>query len=81
MTDLRFQEPATTEEFCRWLSAMQAPLPWREGADPGDLLDANGEQVAIVALSRDPLTAAEVGRAILVAVNTCGGFRVASTGQ
>ena len=63
--DLRVESAKTTDNF-RSL-APEAPMPWTYGAS-GDIWDAKGVQVCH--------TTPRLAAVIVVAVNTCGGFRV-----
>jgi hypothetical protein len=52
--------------------APNAPLPWREHTCRfGVIVDAKGEVVCVV----DPRGRRNIAAMIIVAVNTCGGFR------
>lgn len=76
--DLRVENPKISEEFAA--IAPHAPLPWRLGDVPGVILDADGQVVAITESwpidHRKMLLTASM---VVVAVNTCGDFKIETT--
>lgn len=81
--DLRVESPSTSDQFAAALRALDINPPVEQCADqPAAVVDANNVLVCMV----DPdgeITNDEAGgiaALIVVALNTCGGFRVASAG-
>lgn len=78
MTDLRFEQSATTDAFVAELAALDVVLPLRlSREDLGVVLDATGEDVFTVDSNGDrPDDQVEaIAQWIVCAVNTCGGYR------
>lgn len=78
MADLRIENPKTTEEFVALLASAGVKLPLRlHDEDLGVVVDARGHNVLVVdenhARSDDQAEA--IAQWIVLAVNTCGGFR------
>lgn len=72
MGNLRFERPETTEAFAAMVKDV-APLPWT--INGSYVTDANDNAI-LGAISTRPET---VLNAVIVAVNTCGGFRFGRT--
>lgn len=73
MAQLKFGNAAITEEFAASMNALGAPLPW-DWTD-GGLLDANGRLIAEFYASKDPDKNLRIVSNVVVAMNTCGGFK------
>lgn len=78
MGDLRFERPETTEQFAALMAAAGARLPFT--SDPSELgviRDADGNDVLTVDVNneRSDEEVAQIVAWVLVAVNTCGGFK------
>lgn len=66
------------DKFRRDLNVQQSPAPWSLcDEQPGIILDANGADVVMVAPSspRSDAEVSAVALAIVIAVNTCAGFK------
>lgn len=78
MAELRIENPGTTEAFAAALAAVDVKLPVGPSPDDlGSVLDADGREVLVIDVNREkPDAQVEVIRLwIVLAVNTCGGFR------
>jgi hypothetical protein len=77
MGKLAVERPETTEAFEKMLGG-QAPLPWRlvtENTEWVYVEDFHGAMVFNLSMF-SKADAIKVGSAIIVAVNTCGGFKL-----
>ncbi|OQW71681.1 MAG: hypothetical protein BVN33_14715 [Proteobacteria bacterium ST_bin13] len=79
MPQLKFDNPAVTEEFAASMKRLGAPLPW--DWHDGALLDANGRLIAEFYASKDPNRNLEITSRVVIAMNTCGGFKAKITGD
>jgi hypothetical protein len=71
---LRVENPHLTDDFQRLANAIQSPLPWTsDDQEPGVLRDANGD--LLLAACGSPAEAKVICALIMLAVNTCGGFK------
>lgn len=77
MAQLKFENPAVTEEFAAAMKKLGAPLPW--DWHDGGIIDADGMIIAEFRASRDPDKNLHIVSNVVVAVNTCGGFRAQIT--
>lgn len=77
MAQLRFENPAITEEFDAALRALGAPLPW--DWHDGALVDASGRLIAEFYASRDAAANLRIVSMVVIAMNTCGGYRAQIT--
>jgi hypothetical protein len=77
MSDLRTENPATTEAYVKALAGCDVKLPVDVGAELGVIYDADGRDVITIDVNNDrPDEQVEIiSRWIVLAVNTCGGFR------
>jgi len=78
MADLRIENPATTEQFVALLAAQNVCLPLDHAAgDVGVVVDADGNTVFVVDVNndRDDDEVFRIAAWIVLAVNTCGGFK------
>ena len=73
MAQLKFGNAAITEEFAASMKALGAPLPW-DWTD-GGLIDADGHIIASFHASPDPDKNLRIVSNVVVAMNTCGGFK------
>lgn len=73
MAQLKFGNAALTEEFAASMKALGAPLPW-DWMD-GGLIDADGRLIAELYASRDPDKNLRIVSNVVIAMNTCGGFK------
>ncbi len=84
--ELRITNPRITSDFAAALERLGHPLPWSFSQDPDDvgvITDANGKAVLTVDQWRgrsDEDVLRIVGN-ILVAMNTCGGFKMQIAGS
>jgi hypothetical protein len=78
MADLRIEDPKTTERFVERLRQLSVKLPLRPSEeDTGVILDADGIDVLTVDSNgeRSDEEAQIIALMIVLAVNTCGGFK------
>jgi len=78
MTDLRFENLATTDDFKALMAAAGVRLPLNLSADDvGVIVDADGRDVLTVDVDpeRNDEDVLRIALWIITAVNTCGGFR------
>lgn len=78
MTDLRIDSPQTTEAFVDLLSALNVRMPLAlDDENIGAVIDADGRDVLTVDVNSDRKDeeVVQIAAFIVVAVNTCGGFR------
>lgn len=77
MADLRVQNPATTETYVKALGECCVKLPLNVGAELGVIYDADGRDVITIDVNneRDDEQVELIAQWIVLAVNTCGGFR------
>ncbi|TGP22344.1 MULTISPECIES: hypothetical protein [unclassified Mesorhizobium] len=77
MSDLLVENPATTGAFVEELAGCGVRLPLDVGAELGVIYDADGRDVITIDVNNDrPDEQVElIARWIVLAVNTCGGFR------
>ena len=76
--DLRVENPKTTEGFAAEAQSLKHPLPWDfSKEDAGTIVDANGDPVLVVDYDRErhDHDVLRIVGLVLVAVNTCGGFK------
>ncbi len=75
---LRVENPNLSSEYVKMLEKLGHPLPWNHNNEAGVIIDANGEAVLIVDVhqERSDQDVHDVIMAILLAVNTCGGFKI-----
>jgi len=78
MADLRAENPATTEQFAKLMADQGVRLPL--GLDPdniGVVVDANGNGIITVDVNGElpDDQADKIAACVMLAVNTCGGFR------
>ena len=77
MAQLKFDNPAVTEEFAASMQRLGAPLPW--DWQDGGLTDANGRLIAEFYASKDPDKNLHIISNVVIAMNTCGGFKAKIT--
>jgi hypothetical protein len=78
MPDLVLKNPATTDQFRKLLAATNVKLPVQlSETDVGVILDTEGRDVLTVDSEnqRDDAETEEIASLIVVAINTCGGFK------
>lgn len=78
MADLRIENPKTTEGFVEMLAVLNVKLPVSvSGEDVGVVLDADGNDVLTVDVNaaRSDEQANGIAVMIMLAINTCGGFK------
>lgn len=85
MGDLRIESVKLTEDFADNLGRLGVPAPWSWAEDPQDVgnIHARDGQYVCTLDTRDGLPASvilERAAAIVVAVNTCAGFRAVRKG-
>jgi hypothetical protein len=83
MADLRVENPKTTDQFNALLAARNVQLPLRlSEEDLGVVLDADGRDVFTVDSNgeRPDAEVEMIAEWIVVAVNTCGGFKAVHHG-
>lgn len=82
MADLRIANPSTTEEFNGLLRDLMAPPPWNF-TEGGTVIDAAGDVVLQVDPNgeRPDPQVADLAVWIVMAVNTCAGFKAAEEAQ
>lgn len=73
MAQLKFSNPAITDEFAASMEKLGAPLPW-DWTD-GGLTDANGRLIGELYASKDPDKNLRIVANVVLAMNTCGGFK------
>jgi hypothetical protein len=79
MAELRIDNPSTTAQFVSLLAALDVKLPLGlHDEDLGVVIDADGCDVFTVDVNseRDDRQVQQIAMWIVLAVNTCGGFRV-----
>ncbi|NGO50481.1 hypothetical protein [Allomesorhizobium camelthorni] len=79
MGDLRVENPKTTEAFVAALAEQMVKLPLGVSEDePGVVFDADGETVFVVDVNneRPDDQVEQIAMWIVLAVNTCGGFKL-----
>ena len=69
--DLRVEDVRISSQFIEKMSSLDAPLPWNS-TDLGEVIDANDYTVCRC----DGPSGGEIAAMIVVAINTCGSFRV-----
>jgi len=76
MSDLRFEKPETTELFKTDLDLTGSPAPWAV-RDDGSVVDADGDLVLQIdpERARSDFEVSRIGALLMIAVNTCAGFR------
>lgn len=77
MAQLKFSTPAITEEFDASLRKLGAPLPW--DWQDGGVFDANGRLIGEFQASKDPDENLRVVSMVIIAMNTCGGYKAKIT--
>lgn len=77
MAQLKFANPAVTQEFAASMEKLGAPLPW-DWTD-GGLTDANGRLIAEFYASKDPDKNLSIVSNVVIAINTCGGYKAQIT--
>lgn len=78
MSDLRFDNPKTTEQYAAVLAELGHPAPWSfDPAEAGSVVDANGREVLVIDHNneRPDIEAVQIAAWIVCAVNTCAGFQ------
>lgn len=75
--DLRLENPKTADAFVAALAAIDVVLPVEVDPDNGAIVDAEG--VFVCAVDEQEMSTAEDAAAlaslIVMAINTCGGYR------
>ena len=82
MSDLRVSDPTISSQFVALLQEQNVRLPLRMAdEDVGVVLDADGRDVFTVDVNRErgDLEANLIAEWIVLAVNTCGGFKAVHT--
>jgi hypothetical protein len=82
--DLRVENPTTSEQFAAALRAIDVILPVEVCSDEAAVVrDAAGAVVCVVDADREMSDedAARLADLIVVALNTCGGFRATREGE
>lgn len=80
---LRITNPQTIDQFRMMLEQLDVPAPWElDSQDPGMINDAIGAHVLTVDEPRDRSDddAQGIALAIILAVNTCAGFKAVAHG-
>ncbi|MGH6865458.1 MAG: hypothetical protein ACREDO_04630 [Methyloceanibacter sp.] len=78
MSDLRIENPATTAAFVERFAAFDVKLPLAlHDEEVGSVIDADKREVFVVDVNRERTDgdAEMIATWIVLAVNTCGGFR------
>ena len=78
MGELRIENPATTDQFVALMEAADVKLPLAlHDGDLGVVVDAEGRDVLTVDVNggRPDEAVEQIAGWIVLAVNTCGGFR------
>lgn len=76
MRQLKFGNPAITEEFAASMARLGHPLPW--DCQDGGIFDANSLLIGEVR-GRDAESTLRLAAKIIIAMNTCGGFKAQIT--
>lgn len=77
MAQLKFGNAAVTEEFNAAMKSLGAPLPW--DWQDGGVFDANGRLIGEFNASADPDKNLQVTSMVIIAMNTCGGYKASIT--
>lgn len=78
MATLRVESVKLTEDYAASLAAIGFPAPWElDDEEPGNIHAASGAYICTVDTSRnlEDHQVIEAATAIIIAVNTCAGFR------
>jgi hypothetical protein len=77
MANLRVENPATTETYLKALAECGVKLPLNVGAELGVIYDAEGRDVITIDVNNERADSQveTIALWIVLAVNTCGGFR------